>query len=196
MERFKNLAITALLAAAALIAAPAQADLILTGDDATYTSADFCNTNSNSELLSCLVEEIDLGTEQYKSEVPSGEEGDLAGSYAVTYSNENHDFELVYTGGDTASGDPLWLLVKDGKHDPAWYLFDLSALGWNGMETIIGTCLWGSIDDAGACTTTSGSISHISIFSETTTVPEPGTLMLFGGALLGLAMRRRRQITA
>ena len=78
----------------------------------------------------------------------------------------------------------VYLLVKDGNHEPAWYLFDLmnipSGVGWNGTDTIEVTSFWPN----------GGAISHVSLYGPTA-VPEPMTLILLGFGLLGLAGIRR-----
>jgi hypothetical protein len=80
-------------------------------------------------------------------------------------------------------------LVKDGKlGDPAWFLFDLTALGWNGTETLEFTGFW---DGA------KGAISHVTLYGRRQPgngVPDGGvTAALLGLGVLGLGFLARRK---
>jgi len=100
-------------------------------------------------------------------------------------------FTFVFTpNGDLSGGEitditgvPNWLLVKDGNHTPWWYLFELPALDW-ANETILLSGFW---PDGGA-------ISHVSLYGSSAPVPEPGTLLLLGAGLLGLALYGRKRM--
>ncbi|HPQ45064.1 MAG TPA: PEP-CTERM sorting domain-containing protein [Syntrophales bacterium] len=127
-------------------------------------------------------------TELYKQDVDGGESGPFASSYSTEFFNtptDPEDATITYMSGPSITGDPLYLLVKDGNHDPIWYIFDLSS--WNGTETIY-------LEDFWAPTTTSagnGSISHVALYGPTS-IPEPFTLILLGIGLVGIAGIRRR----
>jgi hypothetical protein len=149
--------------------------------------------NSNSGALieasaecSCV---ISAATETYKQDVGGGESGALAGSYSTVFLNTPGDpsgATISYTGGPTAAAT-TYLFVKDGNQTPAWYLFNLTALGWNYTETLNLSGFWPN----------QGAISHVALYGATgtTTVPEPATLSLMGVGLLGFvaAARRRRK---
>ena len=132
--------------------------------------------------------------ELYRNDNPD-ETGDLAGSYDTSFGAGDEDATITYVSGYIVSPlAPAYLLVKDGNHDPIWYLYDLHDLDldnnsatpgsvWNGKEKIdiIGLWLGG------------GSISHVALFGTkggTTVpppVPEPATMLLLGLGLIGIA---------
>lgn len=124
----------------------------------------------------------DLTSELYKSDVGEDDSGPYAGDYDTVYDNtpeDPMDATISSVNGRNIS-DPHWLLVKDGNATPIWYLYDIS--GWDGSSDITLTNFW----------PTNGAISHVSIYGG---VPEPGTLALFGIALAGFGLARRRKAT-
>jgi hypothetical protein len=122
-----------------------------------------------------------LGTPTYKSEADGGaEEGSLKDDYNTSFNGDLSGGTIEWDGPNYIS-DAAYLLVKDGNHEPAWYLFSLS--GWDGQETINLSGFWPE----------GGAISHVAIFGGGTSVPDGGaTALLLGVGVLGLAAIRRK----
>lgn len=145
--------------------------------------------------------------ELYKQNVLGTEEGDFASSYGTTFAKTTSDPEdaTITWVADTPyiSGDPLYLLVKDGvgiNIYPNWYIFDLldlrsvaydddgttgtyASYDWNGTDTIFLDGFWPSY----------GAISHVSIYGDGVPIPEPATMLLLGSGLIGLAGLGRKK---
>ena len=150
---------------------------------------------SQSQIDTAIASVIGSATELYKHNVEGAdlETGALAGSYSTVFARtatDPQDATVTYTGGDIVGPPaPAYALVKDGLQNPAWYLFDLRALGWNGMETLYFTDFWPG----------SGAISHVSLYGTRTTPPGTGvpdggaTAALLGLGMLGLGFMARRK---
>jgi hypothetical protein len=144
------------------------------------------NQTANPEILAHIFGIYGILDSLYKSEVGGGAEfGPFALYYDTSYvpPADPDSASIVWAGvpNPYITGSPLYLLVKDGNATPAWYLFDLNALGWDGKETLILSDFWPG----------TGAISHIEILGRTT-VPEPTTLLLLGAGLLGVGILSRK----
>jgi len=144
------------------------------------------NETSQAAITAIVLPYIDPSTFLYKQDQGGPEEGDLAGSYTTTFSNTATDPEdaLIEYDGGTIVGPTAYLLVKDGNSRPAWYLFNLTTLGWDGMEDLVLEGFWPG----------KGAISHVSLYGGTgTTVPDGGSmLVLLGSAVTVLGFFRRK----
>jgi hypothetical protein len=181
-------ALTFSAVANALTINPATTAPIAIGDD---------NSNlSPSQLL--LAEPILVGplTLLYKSEVGGSDSGTFAATYNTVFSDTPTDpsgATISYVSGPVPGANPLYLYVKDGNAQPAYYVFDVS--GWNGSDPIVLVNFWPQ----------QGAISNLQLLGGSTAavppprggpgvgVPDGGTTVALLGAalaLLGLAYRR------
>jgi hypothetical protein len=134
---------------------------------------------------------------QYKQDAGSGEAGPYTDNYTTTFSGDLSAAEIVWDGlPEPWINKALdYLLVKDGNHDPAWYLFNL--VNWNGRDTLSLSGFW----------PLGGAISHVSLYGRGTppgddppdddppgAIPEPSSLALAIAAAFGcfLATKRRK----
>jgi hypothetical protein len=178
----------AVLALGLLLSTPLHAILITPATVPQITGND--NSNLSDAQISALVGST--VTTQYKADVDDApaDSGPFATSYTTVYSNPANDpadADIDYVGGSIITGTPAWLYVKDGNQQPAFYLFNLTALGWTGTQALDLRGFWPN----------NGAISHIAILTGTNQdapgVPDGGaTIVLLGVALLGLAAVRRR----
>lgn len=112
------------------------------------------------------------------------EEGLNPGSYAAAFEPAGDPVEawITYTGGTMASGTPVFVVAKGGKHDTVWYIWNVTSM-WNGTETLHLEGLW----------PTQGAISHVDIYQgPSVPAPEPGTMSLIGWSTLGFLLWRSR----
>ncbi|MDC8444631.1 MAG: PEP-CTERM sorting domain-containing protein [Nitrosomonas sp.] len=129
----------------------------------------------------------------YKSDVSGtsgigSDSGTFAASYMTTFSNTATDPSnalIDYISGASITCPDCYLAIKDGNHAPTYYFYNLAS--WNGTEDIILRDFWPQ----------QGAISHVSIWGKpSTSIPEPGIVLLLGIGLLGLLVTARRQQSA
>jgi hypothetical protein len=141
-------------------------------------------------LQACCPELTDAAdAELYKQDVGDPESGDFASSYTTAFDtpNDPEDANITYTGGDKILTECVFALVKDGNHDPTWYLFDIS--DWDRDDTLVFSDFWVG----------QGAISHISLYGCDNlsnipgVVPEPvsAAIWALGLGIAGVFSRRR-----
>lgn len=163
--------------------------LLITPGSASWYGAD--NTPLSASQLSDILNGNGFGvgslTELYKKVVEGGvESGGFASSYSTTFSNvpnDPQDADVQYGGGNSmGTYGNLWLYIKDGDENPAYYLVNLSALGWNGTDSLELRTFWPN----------QGAIKYITILGNGHSVPDGGlTVMLLGAGLAALGAARR-----
>lgn len=143
------------------------------------------NQTSQSQINGVIAPIIGSATELYKQNYGGSEEKSLAGSYQTTFVNsaDGPSGALIDHIGGAYVGGTAWLLVKDGNHSPAWYLFNLTTLGWNGTDDLQLSGFW----------TGNGAISHVTLYGTSVGVPDGGaTAALLGMGLLALGTLSRK----
>jgi hypothetical protein len=152
------------------------------GDGTGGTLVCETGTETAESVIRAYIESTYGVTELYKMNVGSPEEGSFAGSYSTSFGNTPTDPAnawIQFDGAPSISCPTCYLLVKDGNHSPAWYLFNIDS--WNGMDDINLEGFWPA----------QGAISHVSIYGGE--VPAPAAMWLFGSGLLGLLGISRRK---
>jgi hypothetical protein len=150
-----------------------------------FTGTD--NSNLSDSQISTIVGVSGLTT-VYKQDQGGSEGGTFATSYTTTFLNSPSDPSgalIDYIGGASITGGSIFLYVKDGNSDPAYYIFDIT--DWDGKEDLLLEDFWPK----------QGAISHVAILtSGGTSVPDGGTTVALLGAALSLLGLVRRHINA
>ncbi len=131
----------------------------------------------------------------YKQDVGvASDVGAAAPYYKTTFSNSANDPAnalIEWLGGNFIGSAAKYLLVKDGNHNPAWYLFNIS--DWNGQDDLVMEGFWPQ----------QGAISHVTIYGDNgdnpdlvTEVPEPASIGLWLTVVAGSAFAARRRRSA
>ena len=111
--------------------------------------------NNTPAILIAISGWIGTDTETYKDDQGGSESGSAKGWYTTTYNQDLSGAEIVWDAeADAYITEPNYLLVKGGRQELAWYLFDISS--WDGMATISLSGFWPG----------KGSISHIAIYND------------------------------
>lgn len=178
MKKFIAVAFLALL-----VAGPAQALTIIYPTSGTINVTRWEGNQTSQGDINLIINPI-MG---YPDELYKSDGGDqiLQSSYTNTYSGapgENNNALIEWIEGTPYATGTVYALVKDGSSTPAWYLFNVTALGWDGMEDLYFSDFWVG---------PGGSISHVTLYGGYS-VPDGGSVaMLLGAALMGLAGLRR-----
>lgn len=165
--------------------------IVLTPAGTTCTSNDNSNMNSSSVLAqvqSCFGASSTALTMYYKANVGGQDEGTFANAYSTAFTNSKKDPAdalISYLSGTAITCPSCYLVVKGGNSPGtvSQYFFNLGT--WNGVDALNLLGFWPK----------KNAISNIAIWGAPlpTAIPEPGTVLLFGTAMVGLWSRNRRR---
>lgn len=183
----KKLSLIAVIATGLVVNASAL--LITPTTNPQWTGNNPANMNA-AEIATAIGVLANSLTEVYKQDVGGSESGSFGSSYTTTFSNspsDPSDALIDYISGPSISGNSIYLYVKDGNSNPAWYVFDITY--WNGTDDLVLEGFWPE----------GGAISHVTLLTGTEpgidlgNVPDAGgTLALMGIAITSLGLLRRK----
>lgn len=175
----------------ALTIMPSSPSLVYTTNATPAIDAD----GVESALASVFINPGQLG-EAYKQNEGGGESGTAMSYYTTTFlpTFDPSGAEIKWDGSYFIECGDCYLVVKDGNHTPALYIFDISS--WNGQDTLDLSGFW--MDQ--------GTISYVAIYNNASmdgggtiaAIPEADTyaMLLAGLGLVGFAARRKIARTA
>ncbi|HEU5125783.1 MAG TPA: hypothetical protein VFW05_17160 [Verrucomicrobiae bacterium] len=172
------------LAVVAAVAMGFSASALTISPTATFLTGTDTSDLSDLQISSLLG--IGNLTTLYRQDLRGDDTGAFAGSYATLFSNtpsEPQDADVTFGSEPSITGfADLWLYVKDGNSDPAFYLINLNAQGWNGIDPLQLRTFWPN----------DGSITQVRILGNSSAVPDGGvTFALLAAGLSGLGVVRR-----
>jgi hypothetical protein len=179
MLTIKKLGLAAILAVG--ISLKAHALSITPATFPQFTGTD--NSNLSAAQISAIVGVTVIDV--YKQDQGGSESGSFGSSYNTSFNDTPTDPSgalIDYISGPSITGSSIFLYVKDGNANPAFYIFNLSALGWNGTDDLVLSGFWPQ----------QGAISHITILTGTQVPDAGGTLALLGLAIGSLGLVRRK----
>jgi len=172
------------LAVIATVALGLSANALTISPTATFLTGTDTSDLSDLDISSLLG--VGNLTTLYRQDLQGNDSGTFSASYATVFSNtpaEPQDADITFGSGPSITGfADLWLYVKDGNSDPAFYLINLNAQGWDGIDPLQLRTFWPN----------DGSITQVRILGNSSSVPDGGvTLALLAAGLSGLGVARR-----
>lgn len=199
-KRSRALASALALSGALGVASQAHALDINPADSGWILGTNYWTTLQNSTLITGEVASLinstnppNLGLaykQDYEAMLPP-DTGSAAMFYSTTFNGDQSGATITWdmSAQYYIACPSCYLVVKDGNHVPAQYVFDIS--GWNGQETLNLSNFWPA----------NGAISFVTIYNNAAMdgggsvamVPEAETygMMLAGLGLVAFAARRR-----
>lgn len=195
LQKFNRTLIGAMVISGVMGMASQAHALTLSPVMANWTST--TTSNLGQTAVEAIVGVSPLGL-VYKQNEGGSESGNGMGYYTTTFTYESigdaSGATITYDGPLKISCPDCFLIVKDGNHTPAQYIFDIST--WNGTDTIALSGFWAN--------PAQGAISNIAIWNNANAggagaagggslVPEADTyaMLLAGLGLVGFAARRK-----
>jgi hypothetical protein len=189
------LALSVLASAGSVARASFEIDASTLVADGWVLGTNYWTTTTNSNLGNVTAINNAFGTSLssisllYKANVGNPVTEDGTAAYQAAYSTafspagDEANATITYGSGSKIVETPLYLIVKDGNHSPAQYLFDITS--WDRTVLTLEN-FW-----AGR----GGSISNVAIWGGPNVIPEPASIAAWAGigAIFGLGMYRRHR---